>query len=62
MEYTFRKASHSDLDCIMDIIKEATQQMLSEGNDQWNDIYPTRKHFEATFIFSKDTAWHTKRL
>lgn len=46
MEYTFRRASASEVDRIMEIIEEAKQQMDREGKHQWDETYPTRMHIE----------------
>ena len=36
----FRKAMESDMDNIMDIIKQVQEYLKSQGTDQWQDNYP----------------------
>ena len=47
METTFRKASTTDINRIMEIIEEAKLQMAREGKCQWDEAYPTRSNIEA---------------
>ncbi|RPF57074.1 GNAT family N-acetyltransferase [Aquisalibacillus elongatus] len=37
----------TDLDQIVDLVERAKQKMKQEGNDQWDDTYPTKEHYEA---------------
>jgi len=41
-----RQATLSDLNAIMDMIKDVVTQMNSEGNDQWSSDYPLKSDFE----------------
>ena len=44
---TFRAATDSDVDAIMQIIDDARRQMLDEGKHQWDESYPLQAHIEA---------------
>lgn len=46
MNYSFRKATSSDISDIMKIIGEAKVQMAREGKHQWDSSYPSRTHIE----------------
>ncbi|GAK03403.1 putative acetyltransferase [Geomicrobium sp. JCM 19037] len=48
-----RLAQMEDLSGIVSIAKRAVTQMNDEGSDQWNDQYPTLKHF-ATDITNQE--------
>lgn len=41
-----RKGRSEDLDRIQTLVNRAKQLMTQEGNDQWDETYPTRKHYE----------------
>lgn len=41
-----RRGRKDDLEQIEVLVKKAKAQMLKEGNDQWDDTYPTKKHYE----------------
>ncbi|SFA95249.1 GNAT family N-acetyltransferase [Clostridium frigidicarnis] len=40
-----RKATYSDLDNIMEIIKETVEEMKSYNNNQWDESYPKVEDF-----------------
>ncbi|WP_194840844.1 GNAT family N-acetyltransferase [Filobacillus milosensis] len=42
-----REGCFEDLEQIEIIIQKAKKMMLLEGNDQWNEDYPTKKHYES---------------
>ncbi|GEL78599.1 GNAT family N-acetyltransferase [Tenuibacillus multivorans] len=41
-----REGQLKDLDKIESLVKRAKEKMLEEGNDQWDDTYPKREHYE----------------
>lgn len=47
MNCIFRKAQISDLPAVMVIIRQAIDQMRSEGKNQWNENYPTVGHISS---------------
>lgn len=47
MNYILRKAETRDLPEIMRIISQAKELMRLDGNDQWNDGYPTEEHITS---------------
>lgn len=42
-----REGHFEDLDSIAVLVDKAKKKMLAEGNDQWDETYPTRKHYES---------------
>ncbi len=46
-ELHIRIATRDDLDAVMDIVAQTVAQMRRDGNDQWDESYPTREVFAA---------------
>ncbi|AXF56469.1 GNAT family N-acetyltransferase [Salicibibacter kimchii] len=57
-----RPASTEDIDEIMSIAKKTVRVMNAEGSDQWNESYPTARHFlqdlNKQSLFVLDTTEH----
>jgi len=56
-----RAAEISDVDAVLDIVKQTVEVMSSENNPQWNEFYPAREHFlsditqRSLFVAERDT-------
>ena len=46
MEIRYRKAELADLDAIERLAQQAVKEMVSQGIDQWDELYPVREDFE----------------
>ncbi|ERJ12438.1 GNAT family N-acetyltransferase [Haloplasma contractile] len=40
-----RRAQYEDINIIMEIISETVDDLENEGNKQWSESYPAKKHF-----------------
>jgi N-acetylglutamate synthase-like GNAT family acetyltransferase len=43
---SIRKATHEDLDRIMEIVRISITMLQAQNNYQWTEAYPARHHFE----------------
>jgi ribosomal protein S18 acetylase RimI-like enzyme len=43
---SFRPADPADIGSVAQLFREAIAAMQQQGIDQWDDLYPTRKHLE----------------
>ncbi|MDE6673886.1 MAG: hypothetical protein K2K19_03610 [Acetatifactor sp.] len=46
MEILYRQAVTDDLDAIEQLAQQAVEGMVSQGIDQWDELYPVREDFE----------------
>ena len=46
MEILYRQAVTDDLDAIERLAQQAVNEMVSQGIDQWDELYPVREDFE----------------
>lgn len=46
MEILYRQAGAADLDAIERLVQQAVREMVSQGIDQWDELYPVREDFE----------------
>ena len=46
MEKRYRRAELADLDAIERLAQQAVKEMVSQGIDQWDELYPVREDFE----------------
>lgn len=46
MEILYRQAVTDDLDAIEQLAQQAVKEMVSQGIDQWDELYPVREDFE----------------
>lgn len=46
MEILYRQAVMDDLDAIEQLVRQAVKEMVSQGIDQWDELYPKREDFE----------------
>lgn len=46
MEILYRQAVTGDLDAIEQLAQQAVKEMVSQGIDQWDELYPAREDFE----------------
>ena len=46
MEILYRQAGAADLDAIERLVQQAVKGMVSQGIDQWDELYPVREDFE----------------
>lgn len=46
MEILYRQAVMDDLDAIEQLVQQAVKEMVSQGIDQWDELYPAREDFE----------------
>lgn len=46
MDILYRQAGLADLDNIVLLVGQAVKRMVSQGIDQWDELYPIREDFE----------------